>query len=59
MKKSEEILYWQQEFPDLDEQEILDILEVMMEFPFEEEPEPGLEDRKQRITDIEDYTKYW
>ena len=57
MKKADEILYWQQEFPELDEEEILEILEEMMEMPFEEDEGP--EKPRPQSREIEDYTKYW
>ena len=56
-KRADEILYWQQEFPELEEEEIIELLEELMEVPFDEEPEP--EQPQQDSRGIEDYTKYW
>ena len=48
----EELQFWKEEFPELDEEDIIAIVEVI-------DPQPSLADRKQKVIDIEDYTKYW
>ena len=53
----EDLKFWMEEFPELDEDEIIEIIEAID--PPEAEPEPSIEDRKQKVIDIEDYTKYW
>ena len=50
----EDLKFWMEEFPELDEEDIVDII-MAMNAP----GQPSLEDRKQRAIDIEDYTKYW
>jgi len=61
----EELNFWMQEYPDLDREEIIEIIEMLdslegTDEEQEEQPAPGsLEDRKNNMIDIEDYTKYW
>ena len=59
MNPTEELEYWKKEFPELDEDEIIEFLEIIGGWEPEQPEQPGLEARKQGITDIEDYTKYW
>ena len=55
----EELQYWKEEFPELEDDEIIEIIEAIDPPEPEPEPEPSIADRKQKVVDIEDYTKYW
>ena len=50
----EELQYWRDEFPELEDDEIIEIIEAI-----DPPTKPSIADRKQKVVDIEDYTKYW